>query len=151
MSEKDKDKTQVNEDIQQHSNDIADDQQDDKDEEEEHDEETAQAIADYQAKIEKLDVKLNEFKDEHIESMKRSEMKAAHYTDSQIERYLSHIEGETIDEIRAYVFELTKEIPVSDPYGDPSAFNGAKAQPKTVDSMEIGRNAIKRVLHKIRL
>src|SRR5690625_4830189 len=93
-------------------------------------------IESYQSKIGALDDKLNEFKDEYIESMKRSEMKEAHYTDSQIERYLSHIQGETIDEIRASVFELTKEIPVSDPFGDPSAFNGAKQNPVAADHSE---------------
>jgi len=118
---------------------------------EELDEATEQAIADYSDKIAALDEQLDAYRVDNIAAMKRAQMKAMHYSDSQIDRYLSHVSGETADEIKASVFKLSAEIPPSDPYGDPSAMNGAKAKPKPVDRLEVGRNAIKRVINKIRL
>src|SRR5699024_8417955 len=118
---------------------------------EELDEATEQAIADYSNKIEALDAQLDAYRVDNIAAMKRAQMKAMHYSDSQIQRYLSHVDGETADEIKASVFKLSAEIPPTDPYGDPSPMNGAKSKPKPVDRLEVGRNAIKRVINKIRL
>lgn len=118
---------------------------------EELDEATEQAIADYSDKIAALDEQLETYRVDNIAAMKRAELKKAHYSDKQIDRYLSHVSGETADEIKASVFELMTEIPPVDPYGDPNAFNGAKAMPKPVDRLEVGRKAIKRVINKIRL
>src|SRR5690625_233247 len=128
---------------QQEQGEELDDRDDEKAEQaEELDEETAQAIADYSDKIAALDGQLEAYRTGNIEAMKRSQMKAMHYSDKQIDRYLSHVSGETADEIKASVFELMTEIPPVDPYGDPSAMNGAKAKPKAVDRLEVGRNAI---------
>lgn len=109
-------------------------------------------IAEYASKIEKLDAKLAAHEAQHIDAMKREQMKKAHYTDHQIERYLPHIEGETADKIKESIFKLTLEIPPRDIYGDPSPMNGAK-QRYAVDhesvGREIGKKAFERVKNKI--
>lgn len=139
---------ELEQDEEQESADQLDDEQLD---DEQAEEVTEQAIADLSAKIEALDTQINEYRGNHINTMKRAEMKAAHYNDGQIERYVDHVGGTTADEIKASVFKLAQEIPAVDNYGDPSPMNGEKAKPRIVDRVEVGRNAIKDVLHKIRL
>src|SRR5699024_957708 len=134
---------------QQEQGEELDGQTEQPEETEELDEATEQAIADYSDKIEALDAQLDAYRTGNIEAMKRAQMKAMHYSDKQIERYLSHVDGETADEIKASVFELMTEIPPVDPYGDPSPMNGAKAMPKPVDREEIGRKAARRILNKV--
>ena len=148
---KDEQTTPASEEVEQEQGEELDEQSDVEEQAEELDEATEQAIADYSDKIEALDEQLKAYRVDNIAAMKRSEMKAMHYSDSQIDRYLSHVSGDTPDEIKASVFELMTDIPPNDPYGDPSAMNGAKAKPKAVDRLEVGRNAIKRVINKIRL
>lgn len=104
----------------------------------------------YQTKIDELSVKLTEYKLKKINDIKREEMRKLHYSDEQIERYAKFIEGETAEEIKQNVSQLDIP-PANDNYADPSLMNGAKAQPRTIDKAEIGRNAIRRVLHKIKL
>ncbi|GIN58093.1 hypothetical protein J8TS2_24120 [Lederbergia ruris] len=106
-------------------------------------------IESYQSKIAKLDEQLAGFKAESIAEAKRKSMRELHYNDDQIERYLSHIEGETADEIKASVLKLTTDIPPVDPYGDPSSMNGAKQKPTHADPGEYGKQAAKRVMHKV--
>ena len=117
-------------------------------ESEELDEETTLAIADYQAKIEKLDAKLSAHEAQHIDAMKREQMKKAYYSEGQIERYIEFVDGTTAEEIAESVSQLA--IPAAgDNFGDPSAFNGAKEKPVAADHSEIGRRAFDRVKHKI--
>lgn len=111
--------------------------------------EEAREVESYKAKIEALDEKLAEFRANSIADIKREKMRAMNYNDEQVERYLSHIEGETVEEIKRSVLELTLDIPPPDNFADPSAFNGAKQRPASVDHSEIGRKAFERVKHKI--
>lgn len=104
----------------------------------------------YQTKIDELSVKLTEYKLKKINDTKRLAMKEAHYSDDQIERYAKFIDGETLEEIRQNVSQLDIP-PANDNYADPSLMNGERSKGKPVDHAEIGRNAIKRVLHKIKL
>lgn len=113
--------------------------------------EDAREVSAITAKIEKLDARLEEYEANHIDSIKRTAMKDAHYNDEQIERYITSVDGTTTEEIKASVFMLSMEIPAVDGYADPNAFNGEKARPKIVDRVEVGRNAISNVIHKIRL
>lgn len=106
-------------------------------------------IESYQSKIAKLDEQLAGFKSESIAEAKRKSMRELHYNDDQIERYLSHIEGETADEIKASVLQLTMDIAPVDPYGDPSAMNGAKQKPTHADPGELGKSVYERIKHKI--
>lgn len=110
-------------------------------------------IESYQSKIEGLDAKLAAHEAQHIDALKREQMKEFCYSDEQIERYASFIEGETVEEIQSSLYKFMDDIPAlgEDPYANPSLFNGRAAKPKEVDKVGIGRNAIKRVLHKIRL
>lgn len=104
----------------------------------------------YQTKIDELSVKLTEYKLKKINDIKRSAMKEAHYSDEQIELYAKFIDGETADEIKQNVLNLTMEIPPkNDNFADPSLMNGAKAKVKTTDFAEIGRQAFGRVKNKI--
>ena len=107
-------------------------------------------IEGYQSKIDELDERLNEFKSDHIEKMKRKQMEERFYTEEQIEKYIDHIEGETAEEIERSVFELAEKIhPKGDNFADPSPFNGRSAKPKPIDHTEIGKNAFERIKHKI--
>ena len=147
MTDKAEEQTQEPEETEQ-----ADEQEQDEEEilsEEEL--EIAREIEAYQSKIEQLDAKLAAHKAQHIDAMKREQMKKAHYTDEQIDRYIDFIEGETAEEIADSVFHL--EIPpAGDNYGDPSLMNHAK-QRYTVDhesaGREIGKKAFERVKNKI--
>lgn len=108
-------------------------------------------IESYQSKIDELDAKLNEFKSDHIEAMKRKQMEASFYSDEQIEKYIDHIAGETVDEIDRSILELVEKVPpANDNFADPSPFNGRAAKPRTVDFEEIGKQAFERIKDKIR-
>lgn len=106
-------------------------------------------LAEYQSKIDELDAKLAEHKTQYIDALKREQMRKNHYSDDQIERYLSFIEGETAEEIRDSVFQLTSEIPPQDNYADPSPMNGERSRAKTTDFTELGRQAFHRVKNRI--
>lgn len=75
----------------------------------------------------------------------------AGYSAEQTKLLSKLVEGETDEEITESIKLLKATIPAQDEYGDPSAFNGAKQKPKTIDAEEVGRNAVSRVLHKIKL
>lgn len=108
-------------------------------------------IESYQSKIEELDAKLNEFKNDHIEAMKRKQMEEHFYSEEQIDRYLGLIEGKTTEEIDRSISELVEKVPPKgDNFVDPSPFNGRSAKPKTVDFEDLGRQAFERIKDKIR-
>src|SRR5690625_1310514 len=111
--------------------------------------EVARAIAEYETEIEQLDAKLAAFEAESVLDKKREEMRKFNYNDEQVERYIGHIDGETAEEIRDSVFQLSSEIPPQDNYADPSLMNGAKVKPARADMGEVGKKAYERVKHKI--
>lgn len=112
--------------------------------------EVARAIAEYETEIEQLDAKLAAFEAESVLDKKREEMRKFNYNDEQVEFYLPHIEGETAEEIRDSVFQLTSEIPpAQDNYADPSPMNSERAKPSRADYGEVGKKAYERVKHKI--
>ena len=147
--------TQASEELEQDGEQESAEQSDDEQTEEVTDEldaDTEKVIADYGTKIAQLDEKLAEYRDNHVENIKIEEMKAAHYNDGQIERYIDHVGGITAEEIKESVFKLSSNIPPVSPYGDPSAFNGVKEKPRAVGEeqlKDIGRKAFQRVQHKI--
>lgn len=107
----------------------------------------------YATKTAALDEKLAKFKADKVDKVKRDTMFDFHYNEDQVERYVRHIQGETAEEIKQSVMELTGEIPAKDSYADPSPLNGAseKPVPNTRSKLEeIGRRAFERVKHKIR-
>src|SRR5690625_2534783 len=92
-----------------------------------------------------------EAKQEALATKKSAMLAQAGYDDEQTKLLTKLVEGETDEEISESIKLLKATIPAKDNYGDPSAFNGAKEKPKTVDAEEVGRNAVSRVLHKIKL
>src|SRR5699024_67256 len=65
----------------------------------------------------------------------------AGYGEDQIALLTKLVEGESDEEIAESIKLLKATIPAQDNYGDPGAFNGAKAKPESVDGEEVGRNA----------
>lgn len=114
--------------------------------------EVEREIESYSKKSEELDAKLAKFRANKVDEMKRDKMREWNYTDEQIDRYIRHIDGETVEEIKQSVFKLMSEIPPKDNYSDPTLMNGAKQKPK-VDTQsrleEMGKAAFERVKHKV--
>lgn len=75
----------------------------------------------------------------------------AGYSEEQAQLLVKLVEGDDDEAIAESIKLLQATVPAQDNYGDPGAFNGAKAKPETVDQEDVGRNAINRVLNKIKL
>ena len=75
----------------------------------------------------------------------------AGYSEEQAQLLVKLVEGNDDEAIAESIKLLKATVPTQDNYADPSAFNGAKDKPVAVDAEEVGRNAVSRVLHKIRL
>src|SRR5690625_1865441 len=82
---------------------------------------------------------------------KQALLSQAGYDDEQSKLLVKLVEGDDEESIAESIKQIQSTVPVKDNFGDPSAFNGAKAKPKTVDAEELGRSAVSRVLHKIKL
>src|SRR5699024_7040401 len=78
-------------------------------------------------------------------------LKGAGYDDEQAKLLIKLVDGDDEDVIAESIKQIKATVPITDNYADPSAFNGRAAKPKTVDAEELGRNAVSRVLHKIKL
>ena len=114
-------------------------------------EQQTQEQADLQAKIDDVDAKIEQYRINAVEARKEQAMKKFNYDEQQIIKYIHFIEGDTVEEIESSVLKLTDDIAPNNYYGDPSLLNGAKAKPKAVDKKQVGRNAVQRILSKIRL
>src|SRR5699024_5683032 len=118
---------------------------------EEQAEQDAAEQAELQSKINDIDAKIEQYRINAVQARKEQAMKKFNYDEGQIEKYISFIDGETVEEIESSVLKLTDDIAPNNYFGDPSINNGAAAKPKAVDKREIGRNAVKRIMSKIRL
>src|SRR5690625_3854026 len=105
----------------------------------------------YKELYEQAQAEVEQAKAETLSIKKNAALANAGYDEDQAKLLIKLVEGDSDEEIEESVEELKTTIPAQDNYGDPSAFNGAKVKPKTVDNEELGRNAVSRVLHKIRL
>src|SRR5699024_9952882 len=121
--------------------------------EEETDEQTEEQAeqTELQAKIDEIDAKIEQYRINAVQARKEQAMRRFNYSDEQIQKYVKFVEGDTADEIDRSVLQLSKDIAPNNYYGDPSINNGAASKPKAVDKKEIGRNAVKRIMSKIRL
>src|SRR5690625_2707378 len=90
-------------------------------------------------------------KQEALNLRKQTLLSQAGYDSEQSKLLVKLVEGDDEESIAESIKQIQSTVPVKDDYADPSAFNGAKAKPKTVDAEELGRSALSRVLHKIRL
>src|SRR5690625_3689558 len=75
----------------------------------------------------------------------------AGYSEEQAQLLVKLVEGNDDEAIAESINFLKATVPTQDNYADPSAFNGAKDKPVVTDNEEVGRNAVSRVLHKIKL
>lgn len=105
----------------------------------------------YKTLYEQALLQAEQAKAEALGTKKSALLTAVGYGEEQVGLLVKLVEGETDEEIAESIKHLQATIPVKDNYGDPSAFNGRTAKPKTVDAEELGRNAVSRVLHKIKL
>ena len=105
----------------------------------------------YKALYEQVLEQIEETKSKALSVKKETALKIAGYDDEQVNLLSKLIEGERDEEISASVEQIKAKFPIKDNYADPSPFNGQKEKPKSVDAEEVGRNAVSRVLHKIRL
>src|SRR5699024_896803 len=90
-------------------------------------------------------------KQEALNVKKDALLTQAGYSQEQAKLLVKLVDGEDDEEISESIKQLRAAIPAQDNYADPSAMNGKKDKPKTVDAEEVGRNAVSRVLHKIKL
>lgn len=112
--------------------------------------EEAREVESYRSKIEQLDERLAELKTDKTMNIRRKAMEDARYSSEQIERYAKFIEGETEEEARLSVMRL--DIPAAGgSYINQTPMGGGDGKPRRRDGKEVGRNAIQRVLDKIRL
>ena|SRR5690625_5030611 len=118
--------------------------------EEETAQEAEQRRYDYVNKIEALDARLVELKTEKTTDIRRKAMKDAKYSPDQIDRYVKFIDGETVEAAKQSVMYLGIP-PANISYIDPTPMGGGDGKPRRKDKTEIGRSAISKVLHKIRL
>src|SRR5690625_3421935 len=90
-------------------------------------------------------------KQEALDLRKQSLLAQAGYDENQAKLLVKLVEGDDEETIAESIKQIQSTVPVKDNYADPNAFNGQKSKPKTIDAEEIGRNAVSRVLHKIKL
>lgn len=90
-------------------------------------------------------------KQESLAIKKGALLTQAGYNEEQTKLLVKLVDGEDDEAIAESVKLLQATVAPQDNYADPSAFNGEKARPKVTDAEEIGRSAISKVLHKIKL
>jgi len=78
-------------------------------------------------------------------------LRQAGYSGEQAKLLVKLVDGEDDETIKASVEQIKSTVPVNDGFVDPTINNGPGVKPKTVDAEELGRNAVSRVLHKIKL
>jgi len=86
-----------------------------------------------------------------LNATKTSKLVQAGYDEGQIEVLRNTIAGETDEEITQAVEAVTSVIPPKKSYIDPTPMGGGDGKPGPVDKEEVGRSAISKVLHKIKL
>ena len=105
----------------------------------------------YKALYEQAMADVEAAKTQVLLTKKQTALTQAGYSADQLGKLTKLVEGETDEEIAESINELKTLFPTDVYYGDPSANNGAVSKPKEVDAEEVGRNAVSRVLHKIKL
>lgn len=105
----------------------------------------------YKALYEGAIEKVKQVEQQALLSKKSALLTQAGYDEQTAKLLIKLVDGEDDETIAESIKVLRTSIPTNGEYGDPGAFNGAKAKPVAVDNEEIGRNAITKVLHKIKL
>src|SRR5690625_2643381 len=92
-----------------------------------------------------------EARQEALSLRKMGELRQAGYSEEQAKLLVKLVDSGDEEVIKSSIEQIKATVPITDNYADPSTFNGRAAKPKTVDAEELGRNAVSRVLHKIKL
>ena len=105
----------------------------------------------YKKLYEQAQEQAEQAKQEALATKKSAQLAQAGYSEEQTRLLAKLVEGETDEEISESIKLLKTTIPAQDNYGDPSPMNGKKSKPEPTDQTDVGRNAVSRVLHKIKL
>lgn len=105
----------------------------------------------YKKLYEQAQEQAEQAKQEALATKKSAQLAQAGYSEEQTKLLTKLVEGETDEEISESIKLLKTTIPAQDNYGDPSPMNGKKSKPEPTDQTDVGRNAVSRVLHKIKL
>lgn len=105
----------------------------------------------YKKLYEQAQEQAEQAKQEALATKKSAQLAQAGYSEEQTKLLTKLVEGETDEEISESIKLLKTTIPAHDNYGDPSPMNGKKSKPEPTDQTDVGRNAVSRVLHKIKL
>ena len=105
----------------------------------------------YKELYEKAQADIETAKADALNVKKDALLKDAGYNAEQVQAARKLIEGDSEEEITKSIEQIKGLFPTQSKGADPSPFNGRKDEVKTTDKEEIGRNAVSRVLHKIRL
>src|SRR5690625_4530993 len=105
----------------------------------------------YKKLYEQAQEQAEQAKQEALATKKSAQLAQAGYSEEQTRLLAKLVEGETDEEISESIKLLKTTIPAQDNYGDPSPMNGKKSMPEPTDQTDVGRNAVSRVLHKIKL
>ena len=103
----------------------------------------------YKKLYEQAQEQAEQAKQEALATKKSAQLAQAGYSEEQTKLLTKLVEGETDEEISESIKLLKTTIPAQDNYGDPSAFNGAKAKPEPTDKTEIGAKAFERIKNKL--
>src|SRR5690625_2617690 len=103
----------------------------------------------YKTLYEQAQEQAEQAKQEALATKKGALLAQAGYSEEQTKLLAKLVEGESDEEISESIKLLQATIPAQDNYGDPSAFNGAKEKPETVDKTEIGAKAFERIKNKL--
>src|SRR5690625_108391 len=106
---------------------------------------------DYKTLYEQAQQQAEQAKAEALGIKKSALRTQAGYSEEQAQLLVKLVEGDEDEAIAAAIKLLTATVPTQDTYADPSASNGEKDKPVETDNEEVGRNAVSRVLHKIKL
>lgn len=106
---------------------------------------------DYKTLYEQAQEQIEANKADALKAAKTAKLIQAGYDEEQVEVLRSTIDGETDEEIAKAIEGITSVIPPKKTYIDPTPMGGGDGKPKPKDEEEVGRSAISKVLHKIKL
>ncbi len=105
----------------------------------------------YKTLYEQAQQEVANIKADALNAKKDALLSKAGYTEEQVEVLRSIIFGESDEEIAKAIEDLTGVISPKNNYIDPTPLGGGSGKPKPTDQEELGRNAVTRVLNKIKL
>jgi len=102
----------------------------------------------YKTLYEQAIAQVAEFKQEAVNTKKRSLLQQVGYNDEQVAQLLKLVDGDSDDAIALSVETIKATFPVKPAYVDPSVDNGMKQKPATKDATDLGRSLYERLRGK---